>query len=604
MVSSGRSALLSPRMYCALQALRGERLQPALLRGWLADLVTGGQHGPVDLEVPPVLQPHRHRRRPVPGAGVHDVHDPAENPVDPDAVGRGALHDVQDEAQVAPVDRARGVAVRIGVLRGDVGPPLAQRRARACPGRAVVRGTGEHRDLAGGGVHQQPRGLVGAPDPAAADLDVVDQPDLGGGSVGRLRRPVRRAAPAPTARAGRNRPRRSGPARSRPRWRGARGQAVEVRDPVRAADGVRAARSWRSAVWLSIRSRPLEVTAVARSARGDPHRHPACLRPVQSTVGVDRAPRQARVVGVQAVRDVERPGRERPAPARWPTSEESPSTACTRRPGLVQDLRVVDRVPVRQIGVAPGVRRPVGGRGQRGQVLGHGRDAVRLGLGLHDQPLGAAQDRDPRAVGQQRPRPGDPAREHAHVRVEHDVPVDVVRQQLGRQPVQRGERLDVLHRVGLLRVAQRDAAQAVLHEEQRLQHAGGDQQGRWAQLPEQAPAERLQVRPSRRGRPPARRTSRWRPPSGSPTRPAASGRRAGSTTPGRPRWPPGPPRPPRRGSRPGGPTRAGPGPGRPSPAAAATSAVRSGPWETIGNPFSAAPDRSARAAAAWSPTRV
>ena len=33
---------------------------------------------------------------------------------------------------------------------------------------------------------KKPRGLVGAPDPAAADLDVVDQPDLGGGSVGRL----------------------------------------------------------------------------------------------------------------------------------------------------------------------------------------------------------------------------------------------------------------------------------------------------------------------------------------------------------------------------------------------------------------------------------
>ena len=75
------------------------------------------------------------------------------------------------------------------------------------------------------------------------------------------------------------------------------------------------------------------------------------------------------------------------------------------------------------------------------------------------------------------------------------MPVHVVRQQLARQLVQRGERLDVLHRVGLLRVAQRDAAQAVLHEEQRLQHAGGDQQRRRAQLPQQAPAERFEVRP-------------------------------------------------------------------------------------------------------------
>ena len=103
-------------------------------------------------------------------------------------------------------------------------------------------------------------------------------------------------------------------------------------------DDGRAARSWRSAVWLSIRSRPLEVDRRSGAARRRPHRHPAHPGPVQPTVGVDRAPCQARVVGVQAVRDVERAGRER-LHQRLAHVGVEPQHGVHQASGLVQDLQ-------------------------------------------------------------------------------------------------------------------------------------------------------------------------------------------------------------------------------------------------------------------------
>jgi hypothetical protein len=119
---------------------------------------------------------------------------------------------------------------------------------------------------------------------------------------------------------------------------------------------------------------------------------------------------------------------------------------------------------------------------------------VRFSRRLRDQPLGTAAHRDVRALAEQVPRAFPRAREHAHVCVQHQMPVHTGGEQAGGEPPQRRERLDVLHRVRLLRVAQRHAGDAMLHEKQRFQHADRDQHGRRAELPEQAAAEGLQVR--------------------------------------------------------------------------------------------------------------
>ena len=130
---------------------------------------------------------------------------------------------------------------------------------------------------------------------------------------------------------------------------------------------------------------------------------------------------------------------------------------------------------------------------ESGDVLGERGNSVALGNRLHDQPRRAGPDREPGRFLQETGGAVRRPRIHTHVGVDDDVPVDV-RQPLRGQPAQRQQRFRVLIRVGLLGVAQRDAADPVLPEEQALEHAQRDQQAGWAELAHHAAAEAFDVR--------------------------------------------------------------------------------------------------------------
>ncbi len=210
---------------------------------------------------------------------------------------------------------------------------------------------------------------------------------------------------------------------------------------------------------------------------------------MQPPVRPERAAGPARVVGVQAVGHVQVAGREgadqRPADVGVQLQHRA-----DQRPRLGLDAGVRDGGERRAQALRGGSG---GGRLQRRHVLADGRDPVRLGRRLHDQPGRAGAHRQSGRVLQQQCGPAGGTREHAHVGVEHDVPVDVGQQLLG-EPAEHRERFLVLRPVRLLGVAERDAAQPVLAEEQRFQHADRDQQAGRAELSHQTAAEGLQMR--------------------------------------------------------------------------------------------------------------
>ena len=272
---------------------------------------------------------------------------------------------------------------------------------------------------------------------------------------------------------------------------------------------------------------------VIRSARGVRHhdRHGQRADPHHSrpAVGVEVAAGPARVVGVQAERHVEGPRARTPRSAR-PRSASSSSTASTV-PGPRAWIPVVR---ASACGRATGRGRPCGVL-QGGDVLRDGRDAVRLGDGLDDQPLRARRDGQlgglHRAGAGRRPR----SRETGPCRCRSRRARSACGSSSRAQPPQRGDGLRSWPGFGLLGVAERDAAHPVLLEEHALQHADARPA---------APAGTAAPACSRRSvsrcgsavlsdvgqQLAALRASCAR------TRRAASGRRAGSTRPGRPRW--------------------------------------------------------------------
>ena len=283
----------------------------------------------------------------------------------------------------------------------------------------------------------------------------------------------------------------------------------------------------------SMPSKPLAV-ARARAGRaergraigmapGSDHAQPAAL--------VDDAAGPAGVVGVQAVRHVEMSRVEgEPDGAgrgRRRVRGRSSISARASRAMPVSAGAGVARSACCASAAAAGVL-------ERVDVVLDGRDPVRLGRRLDDEPLGAASDGQPRARAQDV--------ERARARCAGRRPCRCRGRRASRAPSRyspASERsawsgLEVLLEVGLLRVAQRDARHAVLAKEDALQERDRDQQAGRAQLAEQAAAEALQVdRVAGLARAPAARssaTSRRR------RRPAACGCRAGSTRPGRPRW--------------------------------------------------------------------
>ncbi len=133
---------------------------------------------------------------------------------------------------------------------------------------------------------------------------------------------------------------------------------------------------------------------------------------------------------------------------------------------------------------------------QRGHVLPDRRDPAGLGHRLDDEPGRAGRHREFGGPGQQTVGALVGRRVDAHVGVDDDVPLDPQRgEQLRAQAAQRQDRFPVLVRVGLLRVADRHVVEAVLAEEERLQHADRDELAGRAELTQHAAAEGLQVRP-------------------------------------------------------------------------------------------------------------
>ena len=211
----------------------------------------------------------------------------------------------------------------------------------------------------------------------------------------------------------------------------------------------------------------------------------------QPPVGVEVAAGPAGVVGVQAVRHVEVAARERDdqRPAEVVVERRAPPS--TERPGLARRSR------------CPAIRGAVGDsraprprpRLQGGDVLRDGRDPVRLGGGLHDQPAGAGRARPaaPTRRAAAARRPGCAGRRPCRCRSRRASPGVRARTRppAGAAPATASSSWSG---VGLLGVAERDAAHAVLPEEHALQHAQRDQQRRRAQLAHHAAAERLQVR--------------------------------------------------------------------------------------------------------------
>src|SRR5450755_4778373 len=112
-----------------------------------------------------------------PSTTLFNAADEAGN-ADQAYVGRQVrLDDVENEAQVAPIEAARRVSVRTRETGIHPLPPLSERWPGAGTPCAIVRRTGEHRDLAAAVVHREAPRLPRTPDPARTDLIRVDGVD-------------------------------------------------------------------------------------------------------------------------------------------------------------------------------------------------------------------------------------------------------------------------------------------------------------------------------------------------------------------------------------------------------------------------------------------